>query len=110
MQFEAVIFDCDGVLVDSEALSVRGERSALEALGLNYAAPDYVRRFTGMHDTAFFDALRSDYRNVFGKDAPTDFESRILEGRRKDRHLLAEVLGAGDALRAARKAVGAIQA
>lgn len=108
MQFEAVIFDCDGVLVDSEALSVKGERGALSAMGMDYPAPDYVRRFTGLHDKAFFDALREDFRIAFGTDAPANFEDRILEGRRKDRHLLAEVLGAGEAMRAARKAFGVI--
>ena len=43
MKFEAVIFDCDGVLVDSEVNSIRGERVALEEFGLIYSPQDYVR-------------------------------------------------------------------
>jgi HAD superfamily hydrolase (TIGR01509 family) len=108
ISFDAVIFDCDGVLVDSEVLAIRGERGALETFGLIYSADDYVRKFVGLHDRAFFAALRADYRRVHGADAPEDFEESVLDGRRRERHLLAPVAGADTALRAARKRFGRI--
>lgn len=108
MAFEAVIFDCDGVLVDSEVLAIRGERAALETLGLLYTPQDYVRRFVGLHDGAFFAALREDYRALHGRDAPDGFEDRVLDGRRRERHLLTPVMGADAALRAARARFGRI--
>ena len=108
MKIEAVIFDCDGVLVDSEVLSIRGERTALEPLGLVYSPQDYVRRFVGLHDRAFFDALRQDYRAKHGTDAPADFEEQVLEGRRQNRHLLQSVKDADKALAAARRRFGRI--
>ena len=83
--FDALIFDCDGVLVDSEVLAIKGERIALEALGLVYSPQDYVRKFVGLHDRAFFDALREDYHHTHGREVPDDFEDRILEGRRRER-------------------------
>lgn len=106
MNFEAVIFDCDGVLVDSEVLAIKGERAALESLGLVYSPQDYVQKFVGLHDGAFFDALRQDFLKTLGYAAPDDFEDQILAGRRRERHLLKSVLGAAAALRAARHCFG----
>ena len=108
MRFEAVIFDCDGVLVDSEVLSIRGERAALEPMGLVYSPQDYVRKFVGLHDGAFFAALRADYRAVHGAEAPEDFEDHVLEGRRREKHLLEAIKGAAMGLAAARERVGRI--
>ncbi len=104
MSFRAVIFDCDGVLVDSEVLSIRGERRALSEVGLDYSPPEYVRRFVGMHDGAFLDALRDDYRTRFGAEPPDDLEHRVLEGRRREMSALTAIAGAGQALTAARAA------
>jgi len=42
-EISAVIFDCDGVLVDSEVLAIKGERRALGELGLGYTPQEYVR-------------------------------------------------------------------
>lgn len=106
--YDAIIFDCDGVLVDSEVLAIRGERGALEALGLNYSPQDYVRKFVGLHDNTFFDALRRDYREAHKCDAPDDFEDQILAGRRRERHLLTPVAGADAAMKKARQVAGAI--
>ena len=48
-----VIWDCDGVLVDSEALLKQGEVEALESLGFNLSVDDCVRLFSGVSpDTA----------------------------------------------------------
>lgn len=106
--FDAIIFDCDGVLVDSEVLSIKGERTALEAFGIFYSPEEYVRKFVGLHDRAFFDALREDYRKIHDRDAPQDFEDHILEGRRRERHLLTAVAGADAALEKARRYARAI--
>ena len=103
---EAIIFDCDGVLVDSEVLAIRGERTALGALGLHYDPQTYVDRFVGMHDRLFFDTLRQDYRTIHGGEAPPDFEEKVLDGRRKHKDGLEAISGAAAAIAAAREAVG----
>ena len=41
----AVIFDCDGVLVDSEILAVEVEIVLLAEIGLSYEPAEYRRRF-----------------------------------------------------------------
>lgn len=106
MKMSAVIFDCDGVLVDSETLAVRGERQALQTFGLHYEPPEYVRRFVGLHDDAFFEQLRADHLETHGRAAPAHFERDILEGRRKEKHALTIIDGADRALAAADARLG----
>ncbi|MBN9571245.1 MAG: HAD-IA family hydrolase [Alphaproteobacteria bacterium] len=54
---DAVIFDCDGVLVDSEILAHEIEMAVLSDAGLLYDPRDFKARFMGMSDTAFHAAL-----------------------------------------------------
>ena len=46
-RFDLVIFDCDGVLVDSERLAVRTEAEILSGLGWPLTESDIVERFVG---------------------------------------------------------------
>lgn len=48
---ELVIFDCDGVLVDSERLAVRLESAALALLGWPLTETEVAERFLGRSDT-----------------------------------------------------------
>ena len=102
-RFEAVIFDCDGVLVDSEVLAIRGERRVLGEKGLHYSPAEYVRRFVGLHDDAFIDAVRVDYRSVLGKEPPVDLGDQVIAGRRDEMGALKAVDGAAMALRTVRE-------
>jgi beta-phosphoglucomutase-like phosphatase (HAD superfamily) len=45
--YELVIFDCDGVLVDSERLAVRTEAEILASLGCPLTQAEVVERFVG---------------------------------------------------------------
>src|ERR1700734_3992229 len=45
--FDLVIFDCDGVLVDSERLAVRTEAGVLSDLGWPLTEAEIVERFVG---------------------------------------------------------------
>lgn len=100
----AVIFDCDGVLVDSEILALEVEIVLLAEIGLTYDPAEYRRRFLGMHDHAFRDALDADCRAVTGRPLPPDF----LDRTHAKRHAacverLREVTGAAEALSALTK-------
>ncbi|MGR6468660.1 HAD family hydrolase [Rhizobium sp. PAMB 3182] len=46
--FELVIFDCDGVLIDSEAIGVHIEADLLTASGYPVTAPEVAERFSGL--------------------------------------------------------------
>jgi HAD superfamily hydrolase (TIGR01509 family) len=71
--FDAVIFDCDGVLVDSEALALEIELELMAAVGVTYDRPTFCRRFKGLHSTSFYAALDADARSWTGKSLPDDF-------------------------------------
>ena len=101
--FKAIIFDCDGVLVDSEVLAMRAERGALAEMGLSFSREEYMRRFIGMHDDAFLAEVTNDFQTRLG-GAPIDLEARLLAARRKEMKSLTVIDGADDALRAARDA------
>lgn len=47
MKFEAVLFDCDGVLVDSEPLTNAVLRDMLQEIGWTLSAEDCMARFLG---------------------------------------------------------------
>ncbi|HEX6860427.1 MAG TPA: HAD-IA family hydrolase [Caulobacteraceae bacterium] len=97
----AVIFDCDGVLVDSEILAVEVEIVLLSELGLVYEPAEYGRRFLGLHDHDFRIALDEDCRALTGRPLPDDFLHRTHAMRLaacKER--LREVTGAGAAVAA----------
>lgn len=68
----AVIFDCDGVLIDSEILSLEIEIDLLADCGLVYAPADYLHRFMGLNDAAYHAALDADCRERTGRPLPED--------------------------------------
>ena len=57
---EAIIFDCDGVLVDSEVIAIAVEREHLSGWGLVYDNEEYLSRFVGLHNRDYHAALRQD--------------------------------------------------
>jgi HAD superfamily hydrolase (TIGR01509 family) len=46
--FDLVIFDCDGVLIDSELLSIRADRECLLEDGIDISADEIQERYTGI--------------------------------------------------------------
>jgi len=73
----AIIFDCDGVLVNSEALVIGVERRFLADLGLVYDDVEFLTRFVGISDPDFVAALQADHaargKGVF----PDDFLQQV---------------------------------
>ena len=58
--FLAVIFDFDGVIVDSEPLHYRAIQAALVTLDISFPYDEYLRRYVGFDDRdAFREALRA---------------------------------------------------
>lgn len=53
MSTELIIFDCDGVLVDSERLAVRIDVQVLAQLGWVMTEEEVVERFVGVSDARF---------------------------------------------------------
>ena len=72
-RFELVIFDCDGVLVDSERLAVRTEVEVLAALGWPLSERDVVERFVGRSPGY----MRSAIEHQLGH--PIDFDRLFMQ-------------------------------
>lgn len=76
-ELAAVIFDCDGVLVDSEVIHIAAELELLANLGLVYERETYLTRFVGLSNADFHAALRSDYAELTGDEFPSNFDSQL---------------------------------
>ena len=63
----AVIFDCDGVLVDSEVLALEVELAMLAEQGLSFEREDYVTRFMGLSYQAFHDVIDEEAKKRIGR-------------------------------------------
>jgi HAD superfamily hydrolase (TIGR01509 family) len=59
--FELLIFDCDGVLVDSEAIACRAVSEALHAIGFPLSAETVAERFVGIANKDMYAALEADW-------------------------------------------------
>ena len=73
MKYELVIFDCDGVLVDSEGLSSKVFAEEIGKLGWEISAAEVLRRFKG---GKFADALAEIEANIT-QPMPADFEQLL---------------------------------
>jgi beta-phosphoglucomutase-like phosphatase (HAD superfamily) len=100
--FDAVIFDCDGVLVDSEAVGLDASADYLQGHGLPYRPADLVRNFTGLRDDVFEAELASAYRSANGAPPPDDFFDGLVAARRSRGGELRAIEGASAALRSVR--------
>ena len=68
-----VVFDCDGVLVDTERLTVGIEARVLTELGWPITAEEVVRRWMGKTSQAQLDNLRA----RIGEDLTREFDERL---------------------------------
>jgi HAD superfamily hydrolase (TIGR01509 family) len=71
MRFDLVIFDCDGVLIDSELLSVRADRECLAEDGIDLSVEEIIERYTGIS----LAAMLSDIETRYGRPL-ADFAAR----------------------------------
>ena len=98
---EAVIFDCDGVLVDSEIIAHEVELRVLAELGLHYDVHEFKARFMGMSDRAFHAALEEDGRARLGRSIIDELAPRLSDGYATAMNTrLAAVPGVHEAVRA----------
>lgn len=77
MTASAIIFDCDGVLVNSEELVIDIERRFLADLGLVYDDVEFLTRFVGTSDRDFVAALQADHAERGQGVFPDDFLQQV---------------------------------
>ncbi len=73
--FDLVIFDCDGVLVDSEVISCRAHAEILTRHGYRITADQVLDRFLGMSDRE----ARLTIESELGRALPADFETQMKQ-------------------------------
>jgi HAD superfamily hydrolase (TIGR01509 family) len=98
---KAVIFDCDGVLVDSEILAHEVELGVLAEFGLHYDTHEFKARFMGMSDRGFHAALEEDGQARLGRSIIDELAPRLAAGYAAAMNTrLTIVPGAAEAVRA----------
>ena len=79
---QAVFFDFDGVIADSEPLHLRAYQAVLQPDGIALSKDDYYTRYLGYDDEGLFQALANDRGIPVGAakiEAWIDAKSRIIE-------------------------------
>src|SRR5438309_7711942 len=71
MRWDLVIFDCDGVLIDSELLSIRADQECLAECGIALSYDEILERYTGIS----FAGMVADLEARHGP-LPADFAER----------------------------------
>jgi HAD superfamily hydrolase (TIGR01509 family) len=72
---ELVIFDCDGVLVDSEVISCRAHAETLTRHGYPITSEQVLTRFLGVSDREARHAIETE----LGRKLPDDFEAQMKQ-------------------------------
>jgi HAD superfamily hydrolase (TIGR01509 family) len=71
--FELVIFDCDGVLVDSERIAVRVDAIVLARLGWPLSEAEIIERFVGRSEAY----MTSEIEAALGRSLPAGWEGEF---------------------------------
>jgi len=76
--FDLVIFDCDGVVIDSEVISLRMLLAELRALGVNVDHGYVVRHFLGRSYPVVMQQIRRDFGVELPEGFEADYRTRLL--------------------------------
>ena len=74
-QVDLVIFDCDGVLVDSEVISCRAHAETLTRHGYPITSDQVLERFLGVSDREARETIEAE----LGRALPDDFELQMKQ-------------------------------
>jgi beta-phosphoglucomutase-like phosphatase (HAD superfamily) len=72
-RFKLVIFECDGVLVDSELIINRAHSEVLTACGYPITEQNLVERFCGMSDPEMLEIIEREW----GCSLPASYAERV---------------------------------
>jgi HAD superfamily hydrolase (TIGR01509 family) len=92
---ELVVFDCDGVLVDSDRISLRIQAERISALGLEMSYEECVRDFLGLGMPATLRILAERLGRPLPEGWETELDAAVRDGFRRE---LTPVPGIAEAL------------
>lgn len=96
---ELVIFDCDGVLLDSEVIACSADAEALTKAGYEISTAEVIERFAGVPADAMYAAIEADLGRPLPRNFQTDVKTSILARYRSE---LRAIVGAAEVLSAMR--------
>lgn len=95
---DLVIFDCDGVLVDSEPLAMQVLLQTLAERGLHLSTEDAATLFLGRSMQSISQLLHEQYQIDFGTDALETVRRRLYQLFRQELQPIADIHAAIDQL------------
>jgi HAD superfamily hydrolase (TIGR01509 family) len=100
MKLRHIIFDCDGVLVDSEPISMRADVSLLQRYGIEISEAEAHNRFVGTTFQAMLDMMTAQHGVVF-PEGLHEVKNRMVEDMyRRELQIVDGVLDVLKALKA----------
>jgi len=91
------IFDCDGVLIDSELIACAADAEALSEIGYEITTDEMIARFSGMPDEAVYATVEAELGHSLPQGFGQTVKQKILSRYRTDLRAIegaAEVLSA----------------
>lgn len=96
--FRHLIFDCDGVLIDSEDISMATDRALLAENGIAIGEREMHRRFVGKTFTAMIEELEAERGMKLPADLEARKDARMLDLYRRELKPISGVREALDAI------------
>jgi HAD superfamily hydrolase (TIGR01509 family) len=76
---QLVIFDCDGVLVDSEVIACKTVSTCLDEIGINVSVEEVIRFYAGVSSKTMLDDLRHRFGDTIRSDFAEIVRLRTME-------------------------------
>jgi HAD superfamily hydrolase (TIGR01509 family) len=96
--FDLVIFDCDGVLVDSERIAVRVDAVVLGRLGWDLTEAEIIERFMGRSEAYMVQQIEAHLGRALPGDWDADFTPLYREALQAELEPVDGVVAALDAI------------
>ncbi|HIC81763.1 MAG TPA: HAD family hydrolase [Kiloniellaceae bacterium] len=81
---DLIIFDCDGVLIDSELIACGADAEELTRIGYPISAEEVVRRFSGVPSGEMYAQIEQELGRSLPADLDERIEQRVFRRYRKD--------------------------
>ncbi len=93
-----IIFDCDGVLIDSELISCTVDAELLTEAGYPITAAEVAARFTGVPSAAVYATVEAELGTPLPEDMECRYTERVMAKYRSDLQPLAGIMQVLDRL------------
>lgn len=97
--FDLVIFDCDGVLIDSEIISAQMLIDELALLGVNIDLAYVARNFLGRSYPTVMETIRQEFQLTLPPEFEEQYRARLLTSFERDLKIMPDVAGVVAALK-----------